>query len=111
MVNHSLHQSDLPVRMQILNISVNMARAGELVLKSGIANARLIKKLIDQTESYLSDLASENISKPFKPTLIRFGEEFVKLKTEDITEKNRLMWAERAITWADILQMRSKLLT
>lgn len=107
--DHGLHQRDLPIQLQILNISVNMARMGELVLKSGNARASLIDKFLDQTESYLNDLDPGNISKTFHPTLNKFNMEFKKLKSERISEKNQLLWAEKAITWADILQIRSKL--
>lgn len=103
------HQLDLPVRIQVLNISVNMARIGELVLKSGSLRGELITRFLDQTNTYLNDLVNLNISNSFKPTLNKFQAEFKKLKNEKISEENRLLWAEKAITWADILQIRSKL--
>jgi len=108
-MDHSLHQTDLPIKMQILNISVNMARMGELVLKHGESKADLINKFLLQTESYLNDLNSVNISNRFIPTLNKFNQEFKKLKNEQIS-KNPEAWAERAITWADILQIRSRLI-
>lgn len=110
MPDHNLHQTDLPLRMQILNISVNMARMGELVLKFGEAKADLVKRFLVQTESYLSDLRAEEVGDRFKPTLDRFCSEFERLKEKDIGV-NRELWAERAITWGDILQIRSQLLS
>jgi len=106
-MNHSRHQSDLPVKIQILNISVNMARMGELVLKFGDGKSELVQKFMDQTESYLKDLDSQNISAEFKHTLDRFKLEFEKLK-QGTSNKN--LWAERAITWGDILQIRARLI-
>lgn len=108
-MDHSLHQTDLPIKTQILNISVNMARMGELVLKFGDSKSELRERFLAQTESYLNDLNLELVSKPFQPTLNRFNQEFKKLKSEQISEKNKLLWGERAITWADILQIKSKL--
>lgn len=103
------HQLDLPVRTQVLNISVNMGRMGELVLKFGNARSKLMTRFLDQTNTYLSDLVQLEISNKFQPTLGKFQDEFKKLKNEKISEENRLLWAEKAITWADILQIRSKL--
>lgn len=102
------HQTDLPLDKQILNISVNLARMGELVLKHREGKTELIKKFLLQTEQYLNDLSSMDISDSFAPTLNRVNQEFKKLKSEPIS-KNPDLWAERAITWADILQIRSKL--
>lgn len=109
MNNRGNHQLDLPIQLQILNISVNMARMGEFVLKHGTGKEQLIKAFLEQTDSYLRDLESINISKTFKPTLSKFSEEFQKLKKEKISEKNKVVWAEKVITWADILQIRSRL--
>lgn len=107
--SHSLHQTDLPTQIQILNISVNLARTANLVATSYEEKVDLIKKFIDQTESYLEDLSLNDVSERFRPTLNRFKEEFNRLKKQDINEKNKLQWSERVLTWADILQMRAKL--
>ncbi len=107
--DHSRHQTDLPLKMQILNISVNMARMGELVLKFGNGKSELIKKFLDQTQSYLDDLNPQAMSEHFRPTLTKFNSEFNKLKDERVSDANKDLWAEKAITWADILQIRSKL--
>lgn len=104
-MDHSLHQTDLPIKIQILNISVNMARMGELVLKSGGAKSELLQKLLSQTESYLHDLRSENIPNRLSQTLKKFNQEFKRLKSQEISI-NPELWAERAITWGDILQIR-----
>src|SRR3989344_7850575 len=103
------HQVDLPIQLQILNISVNMARIGELMLKFGEGKSELIQKFLDQTESYLNDINEENVANPFKETLIRFNKEFRRFREDQILKDNKALWAERAITWADILQIRAKL--
>lgn len=110
MIDHNYYQSDLPIKMQILNISVNMARMGELVLKFGSSKLDLVNKFLDQTESYLEGLNSVKVSVAFKPTLTKFNEEFKKIRKQPI-EENEKLWGERAITWGDILQIRTKLLS
>lgn len=106
---HFSHQTDLPLDKQILNISVNMARLSEWIADSYISHKSLIDIFIQQTESYLNDLLGQNISDDFEPTLIRFRMEFEKLKKAVKNEKEKLYWAERALTWANILQHRAKL--
>lgn len=106
---HFSHQTDLPVDKQILNISVNMARLSEWIVDSNTHYKPLIDIFIGQTESYLTDLSDQNISEGFKPTLARFQIEFEKFKNEVENRKNQLYWAERALTWANILQHRAKL--
>lgn len=119
-MNHAYHQTDLPLEMQILNISVNLARIGnwieslyrlredkgEEIYQSRI---KLIQKMIDQTDSYLSDLKEEVVSEQFSKTLNRFREDFTVVKKQAITKKNHLFIAEKALTWANILQNRAKL--
>lgn len=107
--SHSLHQTDLPVQMQILNISVNMARTANIVANSYKQKLSLVEKFMSQTESYLEDLSLNDVSKSFRPTLGRFKKEFERLKKQNINEENKLEWSERALTWADILQIRAKL--
>ncbi len=82
---------------------------GELVLKHGNAKSELFQKFLSQTESYLKDLESESVSSSFRPTLDLFIKEFTRLKAESINPQNQQLWAERSITWGDILQIRSKL--
>ena len=111
-MTHSLHftrQTDLPKDLQILNISVNMARLSEWIADSYTCHKSLVDIFIKQTKNYLNDLSDQNISESFKPTLIRFQTEFEKFKNEIEDEKKKIYWAEIALTWANILQHRAKL--
>lgn len=109
MPEHLINQKDLPIRLQILNISVNMARIANLVVNSKADKSELIKKFMEQTDNYIADLSEKDVSKAFIPTLGRFKEEFKRLKNQKIDEKNKNLWSERALTWADILQIRASL--
>lgn len=106
---HFEHQSDLPLDKQVLNISVNIARLSEWIADSYISRKSLIDIFIKQTENYLNDLSDQNISEGFKPTLKRLQIEFEKLKNGIKDEEDKLYWAEKALTWANILQHRAKL--
>lgn len=104
-----MNNSDFPIYIQIMNISMNMGRIGSWVADCYDSKKKLIPKFINETEQFLLDLSYKDISKDFKPTLNKFSSEFKNLKKESITKKNRLFWAERALTWANILQHRAKL--
>lgn len=104
-----MRNSDFPIEIQIMNLAMNMARVSEWVADSSKDKSELVKKFIKETEGFLYELSTQNISKDFKPTLVGFSREFDKLKAQNITNKNRLEWSERALTWANILQSRAKL--
>lgn len=108
-INHSISQVDLPLNLQVLNISVNLARLSQWVFEGYEKRTELIDKFMVQTENYLNDLNPQNISEEFKPTLNRFKKEFDDLKTKLMDQENKLYWAEKALTWANILQHRAKL--
>ena len=104
-----MKNSDFPLDVQIMNIAMNMARIGNWVADCYEDKKDLIKRIIQETDTFMYDLPSQSISKNFKPTLDKFSSEFEQLKKEHITKKNRLFWAERALTWANILQHRARL--
>lgn len=117
---HSISQTDLPLDLQILNISVNMARIGnwisnleQLKADRGIAvyksRLELIKRIISQTEHYLKGLNEKQVSDRFRLTLRRFKDDFGNLKTRPVVPESHLLWVEKALTWANILQHRAKL--
>ena len=116
--SHFYHQQDLPLQTQILNISVNLGRVGNWVYqlqaligtpKIYQARLELIKKVNEQTKSYVNDLYSQKLSGSFKTTLEKCKKDFDTLNSQDLTNTNQLFWAEKALSWANILQHRAKL--
>lgn len=105
---YSNHQTHLPVDIQILNIAMNMVRISQLAEKSHSTRQALIKRFLDQTESYLSDLPEDAVSKQFQPFLIKFKKKFPKLKSQ-IINTHKTLWVEKALTWANIFEHRAKL--
>lgn len=98
-----------PLNIQILNISSNLTRIGEWVSGDYKAKLPLIDKFISQTTEYLSDLKDQTISKDLKKTIDLFSVHFQNLKDEKIDDESKLRWAEKSLTWANILQHKSKL--
>lgn len=87
----------------VLNIAVNMDRLSRW---SQDGNLKRLDQFLKQTEGYLENLKKQDVSETFKPTLLRFSQELDFLKKAD---KNSLEWAEKALTWANILTHRAKL--
>lgn len=93
---------------RILDIAVNLARVANWTADSYEKKQHLIKFFLNQTDDYLSELHESKVSKNFKPVLKMFKMEFAKLKKDDV-QKDKDWWAERALTWANILTHRAKL--
>ena len=87
----------------VLNIAVNMERLSQW---SQDGNLKRLDQFLAQTEGYLVRLQRQDVSEKFKPTLIRFTSEMELLKNSD---KQSMKWAEKALTWANILTHRAKL--
>lgn len=113
---HAYHQTDLPIKTQILNISVNLARIGNWIdslpaikrdygAQGYTARVALIEKIVVQTESYLSDLKPQMVLTNLQLSIKRLKEDFG-LYRKPIAEESRMLLAEKALTWANILQHR-----
>ncbi len=107
-IDHSISQVDLPLNLQILNISVNLSRLSQWVYEGYDKRTQLIDRFMNQTGKYLVDLEKQRVSEKFKPTLERVKKEFSLLK-KNLGSQDKRDWAEDALTWANILTHRAKL--
>lgn len=87
----------------VLNIAVNLERLSRW---SSDGNEVRVNQFLKQTEEYVKQLQGLPIKKDFLPTLNRFEKEMEILRKGD---KTTIEWAERALTWANILTHRAKL--
>lgn len=87
----------------VLNIAVNMGRLSRWSTQGRIDR---IKQFLSDTQIYLDNLEKIQVSNKFNPTMQRFKKDLATLKNLDCTTQQ---WAERALTWANILQHRAKL--
>ncbi len=93
-------------RDKILDISVNLARVSDWIFSESKRNR--VDQFLKESREYLLTISAESVSSRFKPTLIRFKKEFAELlKDRDKSDKEE--WAEKALTWANILQHRAQL--
>jgi hypothetical protein len=86
----------------ILNIAVNMGRLGRWTIEGKKGR---IKQFILDTQNYIDQLDKRSQSERFRPTYISFKRKFNELKNKEPNE----IWAEDALTWANILTHRAKL--
>ena len=87
-----------------LHIAANLGRLARWAIERRTAR---VDQFLKETEEYLLRLREAPHGKRFAPTLERFEKEFNALKEEP----RDLDWAERALTWANILTHRAKLVS
>ncbi len=87
----------------VLNIAVNLERLSKW---SQEGNTKRIDQFLLQTERYFDDLKKVGVDRRFNKTLTRFEKEMEIIKN---TSKDSPEWAEKTLTWANILTHRSKL--
>lgn len=90
---------------KILDISVNLARVSEWVFSE--KKQKRVDQFLEEIKEYLQTMSASHVSPEFKPTFIKFSKELEKL-LESRYQKDKEEWAERALTWANILQHRAK---
>lgn len=86
-----------------LNIAVNLGRVARWASEGRLNR---VSQFLEETESYLKELESAPKSQRFTPTFEAFKKVFRNLKTDPKPNK---LWAEDALTWANILTHRAKL--
>lgn len=96
---------------QILDISMNLNRIGNWAADDYSKKQRRIMIFLDQTEKYSKSLNLTTLPKPLRNSLNKFLKEFPKLQSEGkLGPKDTLLWAEKMMTWGNILSHRSSLL-
>lgn len=98
----------LSPKEKILDISVNLARVSDWILSDGAQKQRRVDQFLQETKLYILSLLHDNVSIRFQKTRERFYKEFDEL-LRDRNQNDKYEWAERALTWANILQHRAKL--
>lgn len=98
----------LSPKEKILDISVNLARVSDWILSDSAQKQRRVDQFLQETKLYILSLLHDNVSIRFQKTRERFYKEFDEL-LRDRNQNDRYEWAERALTWANILQHRAKL--
>jgi len=95
-------------KAKILDIAMNLNRIGNWAADDYIGKRKRINSFLDQTSDYISSINSSSFNQPFKKTFDRFLLEYSKIeKNVKKGPENTLFWAEKAMTWGNILTHRS----
>ena len=86
-----------------LNIAVNLGRLSKWAIEG---KTNRIDQFLKETEVYLNQLENAEKSEQFNKTFSVFKQKFQDLKKNPILNE---VWAEEALTWANILTHRAKL--
>lgn len=98
-------------RDKILDIAMNLNRIGNWAADGYDAKKKRIITFLNQTKEYMNSLKDYEISDAFKKTFNKFSKEYKKLDKEGRNRpKDELLWAEKMMTWGNILTHRAKLL-
>lgn len=98
-------------KAKILDIAMNLNRIGNWAADNFVLKQKRISMFLDQTTDYLNSFKKSNLPNNFKKTINLFLVEYKKLEKEGRKNpKDKLEWAEKMMTWGNILTHRSKLL-
>lgn len=96
---------------KILDIAMNLNRIGNWAADGYMEKQKRIQLFLDQTSEYINSLNRSEFSATFKKTFEFFLKEFSKLeKSGKNGPKDELLWAEKMMTWGNILTHRAKLI-
>ena len=96
-------------KIQILNIAVNLNRIGNWAADGFDERKKRIKKFVEQTSEYIESVDRSKLPSPFRITFLRFLGNWKKLQKMEKIE-NELFWAEKMMTWGNILTHRAKMI-
>ncbi|MBI2327726.1 hypothetical protein HYU92_05415 [Candidatus Curtissbacteria bacterium] len=96
-------------KTQILNIAVNLNRIGNWAADGFDNRKKRIETFVDQTSDYVKEVDKSKLKNSFKKTFLTFLKNWGKLKRMEKIQ-NELLWAEKMMTWGNILTHRAKLL-
>lgn len=86
-----------------LNIAINLDRLARFAMEG---RSNRIELFLQDTQDYLNQLEETPKTKKFQRTFEKFKQVFNKLKNNSRYDQ---LWAENALTWANILTHRAKL--
>ena len=98
-------------KSRILDIAMNLSRVGNWAADDFVGKRKRIDFFLDQTNKYVTSLNASKLPLKFKKTFYNFLKDYSMLiKDVKSNPKDSLVWAEKMMTWGNILTHRSKLL-
>lgn len=101
----------MDTKNKILDIAMNLSRIGNWAADGYDIKKERIKTFLDNTTEYIDKIDRIAPGTSFRKTYDRFIREYPSLKSEGLKgPKDSLWWAEKMMTWGNILTHRSSLL-
>ena len=98
-------------KAKILDIAMNQNRVGNLAADNYEKKKKRIDIFLEEINEYIDSIDKSSLSKPFKKTFDKFLEEYLLLEKENIkTQQEKLYWAEKMMTWGNILTHRARII-
>lgn len=101
----------METKHKILDIAMNLNRIGNWAADDYWGKQKRIEVFLNQTSKYLNDLDTVSLPESLRKTLIKFIRQYKKLENEGRNRpKDVLEWAEKMMTWGNILTHRASLI-
>jgi len=101
----------MTTKAKILDIAMNLNRIGNWAADDYPGKKERIKTFLASTSNYLDSLKSDCLPPSLKGTIKTFVSEYRQLENEGLNgPKDNLLWAEKMMTWGNILTHRSRLI-
>lgn len=98
-------------KQYVLDIAMNLTRIGNWAADGFEQRQERIVQFLKLTKAYTSEIQKFSFNQEFQPTIEKFIPEFRKLYREGIDKpKDTDYWAEKMMTWGNILTHRAALL-
>jgi len=88
---------------------MNLTRIGNWAADGFTARKEKIRVFLKNTDQYFKSLDKTKFPKDFAPTYTKFRNEYRQLR-KGKSPKDPLAWAEKLLTWGNILTHRANLL-
>lgn len=101
----------MDTKSKILDIAMNLNRVGNFAADGYSAKQKRIKIFLDQTSDYINSVPHDGLPGTLKRTYLKFLDQYNILEKEgQAGPKNELEWAEKMMTWGNILTHRANLI-
>ena len=100
----------MTVKAKILDIAMNLNRVGNWAADDYFGKKDRIKTFLFNTSDYLEEIKNIDFPSSIAGTMNTFKREYKALESEGISgPEDPIIWAEKIMTWGNILTHRSKL--
>jgi len=95
----------------VLDIAMNLNRVGNWAADGFVEKKERIVTFLENNSSYLKELEKKTLPDKFKKTYSTFISEYKVLEKEGFSQpKDSMDWAEKMMTWGNILTHRANLI-